>query len=184
MNVLRVTIYGTVVCTLALALCGLFDNRAFAGAEEERGQLFGNPRGGYPFEDRATGNEVLIGLRVTLGHIGPPRIIKSIEPIYSAGMKSKTYGKPSLQVLEVRAKPGYAVGGIKVRSGKRIDGMRVIFFRQSGDRLLPDDRYESRWLGGYGGPNSGEILSQEKPVIGVHGRAGDDLDAIGLIEMK
>jgi hypothetical protein len=157
------------------------------GAAEEKSKLFGNPRGGYPFEDRASDAQVLTGFRVTLGHLGPARIIKSVEPIYSNGEKttaSHTYGKPSPQALEVRAKPGYGVGGMKVRSGKRIDGIRLVFFRWNGNKLQTDDRYESRWLGGHGGPDSGETISRGKPFVGLHGRAGDDLDAIGLIEAK
>ncbi len=48
-------------------------------------------------------------------------------------------------------------------------------------RLDPKDFYETEWIGGKGGGGEQTIGDNGKWVIGIHGRQGLDLDAIGLV---
>lgn len=140
--------------------------------------------GGGKFRDAPEQPAWLVGFRVTTPP-GGQRILKSMQPIYQtdAGrVESKVYGQPAVESLLVEAKEGYAVAGLAVKWGTRLDGFRVIFMRKNGDVLDPNDRYESRWVGGRGGGPEKPIGGDGKLVIGVHGRCGLDLDAIGLIQ--
>lgn len=84
---------------------------------------------------------------------------------------------------EMLAKPGYAVGQMIVASGDRLDGFKLVFMRQSGDRLLPSDSYESPWVGA---PLKGDpkTIGDGSPVGGFFGKAGSEIDGAGLILLK
>ncbi len=82
---------------------------------------------------------------------------------------------------EVVARRGYAVGGLVVRSGGFVNGLRIIFHRRSGDgRLDADDSYESPFFGEARNQEN-RIESTGGPVIGVHGTAGRWINSIGLV---
>ncbi len=135
-------------------------------------------RNGGPFEEIAPPGTHVAGFRFRT----TDRICL-IETVYatSAGLavgEPHGSGKPNQQAM---AKPGYAVGGMEVRTGLHVDAVRVIFQRLTEEgRLDPDDAYESPWFGGGGGGEQ-SIVGTGRPVVGIHGRSGDWIDAIGLI---
>jgi hypothetical protein len=51
----------------------------------------------------------------------------------------------------------------------------------SGNRLVMSDRYESEWVGTRGGGTEIRLGDDGTPVIGLHGRAGSEIDGIALI---
>ncbi len=61
--------------------------------------------------------------------------------------------------------------------------MRLVFMRVKNGRLNPDDTYRSKWIGGHGGGAETLYAANGQPVIGVYGRQGHDLDAIGFIQV-
>jgi hypothetical protein len=61
------------------------------------------------------------------------------------------------------------VGDVVLKSGRALDGFKIIFMRIEGSRLDPNDRYESPWLGGRGGGPERSLGGEGKPVIGIHG---------------
>jgi hypothetical protein len=63
-----------------------------------------------------------------------------------------------------------------------LDGFRVVFTRIKNGQLNPDDSYESCWLGGRGGGPEVTLSGNGNPIIGIHGRHGADIDAIGLVQ--
>jgi hypothetical protein len=139
--------------------------------------------GGGGFEELFPEEAVLIGFRYSTTVWSGHRIVRALQPLFD-GPKGEAsgawHGKPGGKPSEVRAKKGYAVGGVIVRSGQRVDGMAVVFLRRRRGRLDPRDYYISEWFGGKGG---GEALlgANGDPVVGLRGRSGADLDAIGLI---
>jgi len=90
------------------------------------------------------------------------------------------HGRPGSTVHTVRAKPGYAVGALDGNSGDRVDSLRITFMRAKDRRLDTEDAYRSDWFGGKTGAE--HIGGSGCPVVGIHGRAGGDLEAIGFME--
>jgi hypothetical protein len=84
----------------------------------------------------------------------------------------------------IQAKKGYAVAGIVEKCGALVDGFKVIFMRVGRTSLDPGHSYESDWIGGPGGDAEQKLGGDGRPVIGICGRCGDDLNSLGLIQAK
>ena len=85
---------------------------------------------------------------------------------------------------EAVAKTGYAVGALVIPMGIYLDRLKIIFMRVQAAGLDPRDRYESAWIGG---PGDGPEITQGgrgRQIIGIHGRAAQVIDALGLIERR
>lgn len=139
--------------------------------------------GGQPFAVRGPEGAPLVGLRTTTIVWAGHRIIRSLQPLFlvdGAVRGGAVLGRPSGDPRELRARPGYAVGAVDVRAGHRLDGLRIVFLRIVGDRLEPSDAYESPWAGGRGG-GSARLGGDGRPVVGIVGRHGADVDALGLL---
>lgn len=138
-------------------------------------------KGGGEFADTYTG-AFLVGMNLTTRHFAGHLVIASVQSIYLTRLgraTSRAHGKADQTIVSLQARPGYAVGGIVGRSGDRLDGVKLIFMRIDGNRLNPDDSYESEWVGGEGGHET-RLVSDGKPVVGVFGKCGAEMDGIGL----
>lgn len=160
-------------------LTGAIKEEAF-----ERTALLGGGGGG-PFDDVFKGGALLTGFRVTTATFyGGHLTVKSLQPIFLSGRGrdlGAVHGIPNGPPLVVEAKKGYAVGALVAETGHRVDGFRLVFMRIGASGLQPMDSYESEWMGGKGGGGERTIGGDGKWVIGVHGRQGADLDAIGFL---
>ena len=82
------------------------------------------------------------------------------------------------------AKPGYAVGGLAVKSGDLTHAMQVVYFKLTAAGTLdPADTYTSEWLGNtaVAGDTETTLAGNGRLVIGVTLRAGAVLNAISLV---
>jgi hypothetical protein len=132
-----------------------------------------NPVGGgfgsLPFSETHPDGGVLIGFFAGEddgGHIG------FLQPIYLTPKGEKAgqrYGVPRRPVQCLKAKPGYALGGVNLRTGGVIDALAVVFMKVDGERLNPADNYSSAQLGGQGG-GPGSFTSSGSLLIGIHGK--------------
>jgi len=141
--------------------------------------------GGSPFASRGPEGAPLVGLRHTTIVWAGHRIIRSLTPLFRVDGEIRAgavRGRPHGPELETLARPGYAVGGLLVRSGHRVDGFRIVFMRVEGRRLDRSDVYSSAWIGGQGGGDERLLGCSGRVVTGIRGRHGADLDAIGLLE--
>jgi S1-C subfamily serine protease len=132
----------------------------------------GGTRDGASFESPFAATP-LTGLAYERGSWSGEPGFARIEPV---DPRSQSWG---LEI--VVAKPGYAIGGIKVDSGQVFHAMQVVFMRIRPDgRLDPQDTYTSDWIGE---PKGGvqTVVSEGTPVVGVHGRRMLLVHAIGLI---
>ena len=150
--------------------------------------LFGGPDGGY-FFDLAPQGYVLAGFRVRSGTgRGGRFVVRAIEPIWRApgdralGPK-RGQGSDREEFLE--AAEGYAVGGIRLRASVCILGMQVIFMKLGPDGSVDSkDSYESPWAGS-SRPDITRVLDGSgRPAIGFFGRAGAEIDSLGLVFPK
>ena len=142
-------------------------------------------RGGGGNSDRGDGKGVLVGLDYRLFQWAGHPCIKALRPVFRTpdGPTRGAWHGGSGSYRSILARPGYAVGGMTAVSGSRVDGFQLTFMRVRGDRLDPRDSYQSPWLGGKGG-GAIDLAGSGNPVVGIHGRHGLDLDAVGLIELS
>lgn len=143
----------------------------------------GNPR--EQFREVAPPRGVLVGLRVGYVPIfGGPKVAM-VEPIYQVGNRyvpGKRYGKPIPPEMTVVAKPGYAVGAIRTRTGLTVDAFQVEFMRFKDGQLDPDDSYTTNWLGDPRGGGPRDATGEGKVVVGIHGRSnGREINGLGLV---
>ena len=144
--------------------------------------------GGGTFAVTPQKPSVLVGFDYTTASFyGGHLTIKSLRPIYhtpDGDVPGKQYGIPHGTPRRIRAKRGYVVAGVVAKSGHRVDGMRVIFMKVDYDRLNPDEIYRSEWIGGRGGGPAVQLAGDGDAIIGLYGRRGHDLDALGFIQVK
>ena len=137
------------------------------------------------FKDQAPDGGLLIGLEVGLGKFGANDVIKAVRPLYinakGEEVTGTPYGKNFSRPAMVKAKPGYAVGGLTVNAGLGIDGFTATFMRINGAKLDPKDAYQSEYIGGKGGGRT--LLGGDgTPVVGIVGKANqNDCTGIGLL---
>ncbi len=153
-----------------------------AGAAEQSDPAGGT--GGTPFEEIPIQGALLVGLNLTEGDFAGHTILRAVQAIYLGPeglLDGEPHGNFGSDHKKLLARPGYAVGGMKVSTGARIDGLALVFMRVRADRLDPDDAYESEWVGGKDGGAPIRIEGQGRPAVGLYGAVGVDLDRIGLM---
>lgn len=136
--------------------------------------------GGRPFEHAPTPPQLLRGLKYGLS---PKGCIGSLKPVYqgpSGDVDGPQFGTSAPSQVLV-ARPGYAVGGLVVRSTDRLNAFKLIFMRVSGTQLVATDRYESDWIGTRAGGTELRLGDDGTPVLGLYGRAGGEVDGAGLL---
>lgn len=135
--------------------------------------LLGGP-GGNPMQLVSPQGADVVGFTCQTSVWANRPIIQSITPLYDRSDAQR----PST----VLARDGYVVGGILVDSDLYVHAVKVIFMRLDDGRIDPKDNYVSDWLGT---PSSGTLPKQlgghGEHVIGICGRKGLNMDAIGLI---
>ena len=144
--------------------------------------------GGGAFAEVRSEGGILVGFDVWQGNWAGHRIIRGIRPIFQTAIgrvRGKSHGyAPGKPATTVEAKEGYAVAALHARGGQRLDGFQVLFWkvRTSTARLDADGAYKSDWIGGQGGGKTKHPLSSDgRPVLGIFGASGADVDRMGLI---
>ncbi len=151
------------------------------------GRPFQGERDG--FLDAAPSGSVLVGFVVGyVDKFGGPKI-GSVQPIFrsrtgGAHYRGKLHGPATSPLRMIVARPGYAVGGLVTHSGLMVDGFSITFMKVDGDRLKPDDSYESPWIGDSRGGGLSQVFSKGELVIGLTGRAGNEVNGLGLMTKK
>jgi len=143
-------------------------------------------KGGRAFSETAAAGSLLTGVRITVGPVYGNPCISSIQPLFhtaSGRVEGAMRGKPQGNSMTIEARDGYAVAGFVMKTGWAVDGFKVVFMRINGEALDPTDRYESPWYGGRGGGAETPLGCDAKPVIGIEGRCGDGVDALGIVQV-
>ena len=143
-------------------------------------------KGGGAFSETSTAGALLNGVRITVGPVYGNPCISSIQPLFrtaSGKVEGTVHGKQQGNAMTVEARDGYAVAGFVMKTGWAVDGFKVVFMRIKDDALDPGDRYESPWYGGRGGGAETPLGCDGQPIIGLEGRAGDGLDALGIAQV-
>jgi hypothetical protein len=154
------------------------------------------------FKDLPGDGAVLVGFEIGVGPFFNDEGVYALRPIYlttEGEVNTETFGLfndkrlPDKRVIRTRvkrtlrvvAKPGYAVGGVTLRTGLNIDGMSITFMRINGRTLDPQRSYESEWIGGRGGSAEKLISGDGAPIIGIYGNQNPEhVYSLGLYYIK
>ena len=131
--------------------------------------------GGVEFLRAHPENKPVLGIRSRFGSWAGNEWIGQLEPLYG--------DEPDdLSATTVLARPGYAVAGLVVDAPDMVQAYAVVFQRRLPDGDLDtNDVYTSDWVGKRSMSNEITLSSQGRDVLGVFGRSGAVVDAIGLV---
>lgn len=142
---------------------------------------------GKLFQDLPAEGAILIGFNCRMGNWYQYRVIKAMQPVYATKLGVKLgewHGRGDEPIIEIRARPGYAVCDITSNVGAGVDWIQITFARVTRTGLDPQRRYISAGVGGIPVPGAGNGLLNTQPVIGVFGHADDFWRGFGLIIAK
>src|ERR1043166_4810820 len=129
------------------------DNRHFRDVPPEGAALIGFQAGLRPF-------------------LGDSNILDALRPNYmtrKGELLGAWIGKPPANPITTKARPGYIVGAVDLRTGLLMDGFALRFVRLEDGHLDVVDNYQGEWIGGQGG-NPGTIGGSGVLTVGIYGR--------------
>jgi hypothetical protein len=141
---------------------------------------YGN--GSTPYSDAPAKPGILVGLDLWPGLKGKTtNYIKAVRPIFLTNDGKKPQGAihgwpdNATNFVAILAKPGYAVGGVKLNTSfGTISGMSVVFYKITSTGLDPNDSYESKYYGSKD-PNSAKLVGGTgEPIVGIYGLVADN----------
>jgi len=137
------------------------------------------------FKDMTPEGGLLVGFEIGFGKFNKIEMIRSVRPIYRVGSKEvlgEQHGTQLNNLVTLKAKAGYAVGGIAVRHGLGFDGMSLTFMKILDGKLDPKDSYESEYVGTTENKVPTKLGGSGTPVIGIIGKSNDrDMTGMGLL---
>jgi len=165
----------------------LWDTGGTRAKRYERSRCHGGDWG-VGFYDLGPPGSILVGFhfarRDVAKHPNPPLVLDGMQPVYRTPrglMLGHPYEGEGIRLPPVVAKEGYAVGGMVLKAGADVDGMRLLFMRVQGDRLDPNDSYQSEWFGGRGGAGETKLGGDGRPIAGIYGNKRRTHASLGLI---
>jgi hypothetical protein len=151
------------------------------GSPVERTEMVGNEHSA-DFTDDAPPGAILVGFEFTTEKVHKVHIVNAARAIYrgpAGEVTGKQLGHPAGAVARVVARPGYGVVSIEITTGaKHISGIVVHFMRIDGNVAVPTDAYDSSY-GPKAGP--GRKIGDKRPVVGIFGESGANVDKLGLM---
>ncbi len=121
-----------------------------------------------------------LGFRYTTAQWLGKQIMGKVEPIFQRPPPDTPGLNPP--PVTIMARDGYVVGGMVVDpDDAAIVAFKVVFVRYKDGRISPADTYQSDWCGTPGGRPTRQLAGHGETVIGVFGRQGRNLDAMGLV---
>jgi S1-C subfamily serine protease len=128
---------------------------------------------------------VLIGFEVGTGRVADAVVLKSWRPIFltRTGEKfGKWHGKVPDTSTTIKARAGYVVSGMSVRTELGVNGFTLMFAKLGKTGLNMDDTYESKSIGGKQGTLS-TIGGKGALFVGITGHLSNDKSpcSLGLV---
>jgi hypothetical protein len=149
-----------------------------------------NPHdGGERFKDTPAQRGILIGLNCTMGPVADSTAFLGIQPIYATRFGIRTgdwHGSAEGQLVEVRAKPGYAVSGLRCQSSNGLDTLQLAFSRITKSGLNLKRTYRSQVINGPRRNDSTEtiISLSASPIVGIFGHVDSHVLGLGVTTVK
>lgn len=149
---------------------------------------------GYAFESLSDPPGILVGVNLAVRDFRRrgKRNIQAIRPVYFTRLGEHSgpwQGSPDsedvIEVIEVRARSGYAVNGFSSQVGGAFNNTQVSFARVTRVGLDPQRTYISPTVGQPRSPEAPFVsLTGNQPIIGLIGRADATLYGLGVISTK
>lgn len=90
-----------------------------------------------------------------------------------------------LRTVRVKARDGYAISGLTLRSGLNINGLAVTYMKIEDGWLTPNQTYDSDWVGDRTGGSKQALSGDGAPVLGFFGSEDEDhIQSLGLYIME
>lgn len=129
---------------------------------------------------------VLIGLEAKFTKFGDRDIVRAVRPVYRVGDKEEVgplTGADLDGALKLKAKEGYAVGGMSAKAEWWCHGFSLTYMKVKADGTLdPKESYESDWIGWDGPVPVARHTGEGLPALGLVGKiVGRDTTALGLL---
>ncbi len=147
----------------------------------------GAPNRGNQFVDMADEGGLLIGFEVGLSHFNGDTI-QSLRPIFltphGEANGARHGGNRQADVTTIKAREGYAVGGVTFKGTNRFEAVSVTFMQIQGAGLSSRGSYVSDWAGNQDAKGVVRMGGSGVLVVGVAGRADNALQSISLITVR
>jgi hypothetical protein len=172
--------------------------KAVADGRLDQTQMLGFNLGKDTFNESPSEPGVLIGFDLGVGKFFDIENIYALRAVFltahgeeilkdhglfrdKPGPKGKPTKTKVLHTVHLRARPGYAVGGVTLRSGLNINGLSLTYMRMKGKALDQLLSYESEWVGDRTGGGEAYMGANGAPVVGIFGCQDDEkICALGL----
>ena len=176
-----------------------FVQSAVADGRVEQSRVLGFNTPNKQFTETPDEGGVLVGLDLGVGKFFNIEIVYAVRALYltrHGDLRLQDHGlfrdkrlangkilkSKVLHTVHIQAKPGYAVGGLTLRSGLDINGLSLTYMKIDGQALDPLQSYTSDWVGDRTGGGEASIDGNGAPVVGVFGSQDDEhASALGLI---
>ena len=144
-------------------------------------------KAGETFRDEAPKDAMLIGLEIGFTNVGGREHVSAVRPIYRASsgeIAGSLHGPALKESTAFKAKDGYAVGGVTIKSGLWVESLKIRFMRIAGGKLNPNDAYDSEWIGDSGGSET-VLTGDGAALVGVIGKTlSTRIGGFGLMVKK
>jgi hypothetical protein len=148
-----------------------------------------HPAGGFTgdkeYRDVSPTGGLLVGLKYTMKSVRDDlELVESVRPIYlpaEGEREGETHGTRGREASTLKAKQGYAVGTIRVRSGGGWEGFQLVYMKIGKAGLDPSDSYDSEWAGPVVPDRGAHTVGEGKMAVGIHGRYVRNADSVGSI---
>jgi len=144
------------------------------------------PNRGVGFIDKPDEGALLVGFEIGFGGGNEGQYVRSIRPLFLGArgeIQGSTHGGGRGDVLTVRAREGFAIGGLTLKAPNRIEGLSVTFMQIQGIGLNTRNAYTSDWYGGHGGTNI-RLGGSGAPLVGIAGKADNTLQELALMQTR
>jgi hypothetical protein len=141
------------------------------------------PEGGFfasiDYREYREDGAILVGFDVGLGAVPDTAVVTYLRPIWltaNGEQYGTAYGRTKNPITTVKARDGYAIGGIRIKGGGAIEGLCFTFMRRGPKNLIVDDFYISDWYGEQTRklPENDLRSGDGGFVIGIHGKRFED----------
>jgi hypothetical protein len=160
---------------------------AMRGSKVVYSPTVGTNRGG-PFIDRPDEGGLLVGFEIGVGSGNDGGLyIRAIRPLFATShgdTQGSMHGNARGDVITVRAREGFAVGGLTIKAANRIDGLSVTFMQIQGAGLDSRNAYTSDWYGSRTSGGTFRLGGSGSPMIGIVGKADNSLQELQLVQAR
>jgi hypothetical protein len=147
-------------------------------------KVAGSNRGVY-FADALDEGGMLVGLEIGTIEVNGQEFVSAVKPLYRAArgdVSGTAHGIGSRTTVPIKAREGFAVGGIAVKAGAHVEAISITFMQTEGMGLNPRNSYNSQWVGGDSGAQEFHLGGSGTPVVGIAGRIAPVTKTMSVLE--